>query len=100
MNTRRLLIASFVFLAPGIYLLCAYCNGTTGFQASDSIPGNSLTINITTTGYPEIAGLPLTLFGLLLLALSVLAAIVGEIRAPRARKKVEELASSDGSDAP
>jgi hypothetical protein len=96
MNTRRLLIASFVFLATGVYLLFAFCHGTTGLQAGDTLSSNSIKIDMTTTGYPEIAGVPLTLIGSLLLMISFVAAIVGEIRS--FRKKKEPAAVADSPD--
>ena len=91
MKTRRLLIASFVFLATGIGLLFGYCNGTAGFSAGYPISGTSLKLDITTTGYPALIGLPLTLIGSLLLIISVIAAIVAEIRSPRAKPRSEKL---------
>jgi hypothetical protein len=94
MNTRRLLIASFVFLAAGVYLLCAFCHGSTGFQASDTISANSVKIDIATTGWPALAGTPLTIVGLLLLMISFVAAIIGEIRAPRTRRTPSQLMES------
>jgi uncharacterized membrane protein len=94
MNTRRLLIASFLFLASGVSLVCGYCNGTTGFAANIPVSGSSVKIDITTTGLPALAGLPLTVLGLLLLVISVFAAIIGEIRAPRVKKKPTEAVES------
>jgi uncharacterized membrane protein len=80
MITRRLAIVSFVLLATGIGLLAAYCNGSAGFDFSDALTGDVLKLDITTTGYPMIFGLPCTLFGLLLLIATVISAIVAEIR--------------------
>jgi hypothetical protein len=87
MKTRRLLIASFVVLTTGIGLLFGYCNGTTGFSAGYPLSGSSLKLDVTTTGFPAIAGLPLTLIGSLLLVISFIAAIVAEIRSPRSKSK-------------
>jgi len=91
MKTRRLLIASFVFLAIGIGVLSGYCNGTAGFSAGYPISGTTLKLDITTTGFPAIGGFLLTLFGLMLLVISVVAALVAEIRSPRSRPKPEKL---------
>ena len=87
MITRRLLLVSFALLATGIGLLAGYCNGTAGFDFSDALSGNVLKVNITTAGYPMIFGLPITLFGSLLLIVTVLAAGVGEIRFFLSRRK-------------
>jgi uncharacterized membrane protein len=87
MKTRRLLIVSFIFLAAGVGLICGYCNGTAGFSAGIPLTGSSIKIDITTAGLAAITGVPLTLIGLLLLIFSVIAAIIGEIRAPRTKPK-------------
>jgi hypothetical protein len=87
MKTRRLLIAAFVFLATGSYLLFGYCNGTTGFSTGYPISGSSLKLDITTTGFPAIGGMLLTVFGLLILVMAVIAAIGGEVQSVLSRKK-------------
>ena len=81
------MIDSFVLLATGIGLLAGYCNGSAGFDFSDALSGDVLKLNITTTGYPMIFGLPITLFGLLLLIATVVSAILGEIRSVLLRDK-------------
>jgi uncharacterized membrane protein len=90
MRTRRLLITSFVVLAVGVYLICNYCNGSTGFSFAYPVSGSSLKIDITTTGLPALAGVPLAVLGLLLLTSSVVAALVGEIQTLRAKRKPAE----------
>ena len=87
MKTRRLLIVSFIFLAAGVGLICWYCNGTAGLSAGFPLTGSSIKIDITTTGVPALIGVPLTILGLVLLIFAVIAAIVGEIRAPRTKPK-------------
>jgi len=91
MKTRRLLIASFVFLAAGVGLFFGYCNGTAGFSAGYPMSGTSLKLDITTTGYPALSGLLLTLIGSLLLVICVIAAVVAEIRSPGSKAKSEKL---------
>jgi len=103
MKTRRLLIASFVFLAIGIGLIAGYCNGTAGFSTGYPFSGSSLKFDITTTGVPAIAGLLSTAMGLVLLIVSTIAAIVAEIRAPRIKSKkpdYESLAKSSETPLP
>jgi uncharacterized membrane protein len=92
MRTRRWLIASFVVLTTGVSLLFGYCNGTAGFSAGYPISGTSLRLDITTTGYPAIIGFIQTLNGLFLLIISVIAAIVAEIRFLRPKPKMEKVA--------
>jgi uncharacterized membrane protein len=98
MITRRLVVVSFILLATGIGLLAGYCNGDAGFDFSDALSGNVLKLNITTTGYPMIFGLPITLFGLLLLIATVISAVVAEIRSVllRAREKKDSSPAESG----
>jgi hypothetical protein len=90
MKTRRLLICSFISLAIGLSLLFGYCNGTAGMNAGYPISATSLNISITTTGYPALFGIPLTILGLLLLTISFIAAIVGEIRSRKRKSERKE----------
>ena len=87
MKTSRLLILAFLLLAAGVTLIFAYCNGTTGFDAGYPVSGTRIHIDITTTGYPTLIGVPCTLFGIVLLCLAFLGAIVREIKAFRIRKR-------------
>jgi len=87
MKTRRLLIVSFLFLASGIGLIAGYCSGTAGFSAGYPLSGTSIKLDITTVGLPALTGVPLTVIGLVLLIFSVIASIIGEIRAPRTKPK-------------
>ena len=95
MKTSRLLILAFLLLAAGVTLIFAYCNGTTGFDAGYPVSGTRIHIDITTTGYPTLIGVPCTLFGIVLLCLAFLGAILREIQAVRTRKR--KAASSDGA---
>ena len=72
---KPLLLISVVLLAAGLGLLFAYCHGSTGVTFSDSLPGASLHIDITSTGWPMLAGLPLTLLGALLLVIAWIMAL-------------------------
>jgi hypothetical protein len=72
---KPLLLISVVLLAAGVGLLFAYCHGTTGATYGDSLSSASIHIDMTTTGWPVLVGLPLTLLGALLLVLAWIAAL-------------------------
>lgn len=67
---KPLILISVVCLAAGVSVLFAYCNGTTGFTAGYPFSNTSLHLEITTTGVPALAGVPLTLLGAFLLILA------------------------------
>jgi hypothetical protein len=79
MKTSRLLLLAFLLLAIGIVLIAGYCNGTAGFSAGIPVDGTKIHIDITTTGWPALMGVPCTLFGLFFLCLAFLSAVAKEI---------------------
>ncbi len=85
MKLGRLMIAAVLFLGAGVWLLFANCNGTTGANFGYPLSGCKLTIDITTTGAPVLVGIPLVVIGLLLTAISLIAAIVVQFQGPRDR---------------
>jgi hypothetical protein len=84
MRTGRALIGAVLFLGAGIWVLFAYCNGTTGLNFGYPLDGCKLTVDITTMGPPVLVGLPLVGMGMLLMAIAFIAAIVSQFRNPRA----------------
>jgi len=87
MKTGRVLIGAVLFLGAGIWVLFEYCNGTAGMNFGDSLSACKLTIDITTVGMPVIVGIPLVGFGMLLMTIAFIAAIVAQFRRPRAVAK-------------
>jgi len=79
MKTSRLLIAAFLLLAAGIWLLCNFTHGNAGFSASSNMPDTKVNLDLTTTGWPAVIGVPSVLFGALLLVLAFFSAIAKEI---------------------
>ena len=80
LRSDRPLILSVLLLAAGIGILFGYGNGTGGFNASFPMAGAQVQAAITTYGPAAMGGLALTALGVLLLAWSFLAAIVGQVR--------------------
>jgi hypothetical protein len=80
LRSDRPLILSVLLLAAGIGIIFEYGNGTGSFNASFPMAGASVQAAITTYGPAAMGGLALTALGVLLLAWSFLAAIVGQIQ--------------------
>jgi hypothetical protein len=87
MKTRRLFLAAVVLLAFGIWLLAAYFQGSAGFAAGDAISAFSIKLDVTTTGFPAIFGVPAVGLGSLLLIGSSIATVVLEVREAFSRKR-------------
>ncbi|HTJ30062.1 MAG TPA: hypothetical protein VL346_06165 [Acidobacteriaceae bacterium] len=85
MKTSRLLILAFLLLAAGVSLICGYTNGSAGFDFGIPVGGTKLHLDLTTTGWPALLGVPSLLFGATLLCLAFLSAIVKEVIARRSR---------------
>lgn len=82
MKSDRLVIAAVIFLAAGLGLLFGFTNGATGLNIGYPFSATSLRVDITTTGIPVLAGLPLVAAGALLLLFALIAAIVSQFRRP------------------
>ena len=76
MKSESVLIGSFILLAIGLGLIFGYTHGTVDFSTAYPVSGASLQISISTTGVPAVAGVPLTLLGVLLLIAAVISAIL------------------------
>lgn len=83
MRTGRVLIGAVLFLGAGIWVLFAYCNGSTGASFAYPLSGCKLTIDLTTIGTPVVVGIPLVGIGMLLMAIAFIGAIVAQFRGPR-----------------
>jgi len=76
MKSDYILIGAVLLLAAGLGLIFGYTHGTVLFSAAHPVAGSSLQVSINTTGLPAMAGVPLTLVGLLLLIAAAISAIV------------------------
>lgn len=86
MKTSRLLIVAFLLLAVGVFLIANYTHGDAGFSVAVPVAGTKISLNINTTGWPALVGVPSLIFGMLFLILAFLSAIGKEILLRRARK--------------
>jgi hypothetical protein len=77
-----MVIGAVLFLAAGLGLLFGFTDGTAGVNLGYPFSATKLHVDITTTGIPVIAGLPLVAAGALLLFIALIAAIVSQFRQP------------------
>jgi hypothetical protein len=89
MKSDRLVIGAVLFLAAGLGLLFGFCNGTTGLNLAYPFSGTNVHVDITTTGIPALAGLPLVAAGGLLLFIALIAAIISQFRRPESHHAPE-----------
>ena len=89
MKSDRMVIGAVLFLAGGIALLVGYCNGTTGLSVAYPFSETRLHVDVTTSGLPVLAGLPLVAAGVLLLFIALIAAIVSQFRRPDSHRSSE-----------
>jgi hypothetical protein len=82
MKSDRWVIAAVLFLAAGLGLLFGFTDGTAGVNLGYPFSATKLHADITTTGIPVIAGLPLVAAGALLLFIALIAAIISQFRRP------------------
>jgi hypothetical protein len=87
MRTGRVLIGAVLFLGAGIWVLFAYCNGTTGANFGYPLSGCKLTIDLTTMGTPVAVGIPLVGIGMLLMVIAFIGAIVAQFQGPRVESR-------------
>ena len=80
MKSDRLVIGAVVFLCGGIGLLFGFTDGTTGFNIGYPFSATRLHVDITTTGIPVLAGLPMVAAGVLLLFFALIAAIAAQFQ--------------------
>ena len=89
MTLERVLIGSVIFLAIGLGLIFGYTHGTVGFSAAYPTSGASLQVSLNTTGTPAMAGVGLTLLGLVLLLWALVEAILRQMQGPPLGSKRE-----------
>lgn len=94
MTAERVLLASVLLLAVGLGLIFGFCHGTASFSAAYPLAGSSLQVSLTTSGIPAVAGLALTLAGLLVLLWAVIASLVAQAPGPGLTSKREGHPSS------
>ena len=87
LKIRRFFLIGGVLLAVGAWLILTYCQGSIGGQAGDHISAFSIKIDMTTTGYPAVFGLPAALLGAFLLLVGVIATVVLEVRSAFSRTR-------------
>jgi hypothetical protein len=80
MKSDRLVIFAAVFLAAGLGLLFGFTNGTTGLSVGYPFSATRLHVDMTTTGIPALAGVPLVGAGAVLLLFALIAAIASQFR--------------------
>jgi hypothetical protein len=80
MKSDRMVIGAVLFLAGGLALLFGFTDGTASVNLGYPFSATKLHLDLTTTGIPVIAGLPLVAAGALLLFIALIAAIVSQFR--------------------
>ena len=76
-RVKGVLVTAVVCLSTGIGVLFAFCHGNTGVQFAYPFSAASVHVDITTTGVPAIAGLILTIGGVMLLMVATIIALIG-----------------------
>ena len=79
MKPDRPLLASILFLAVGLFMTFAYCQGTAGLSAGFPVSSSTIHFSATTSGPAALGGIVLTAVGVVLLAWSFLVALFGLI---------------------
>jgi hypothetical protein len=80
MKSDRMVIGAVLFLSGGLGLLFGFTDGTTGFNIGYPFSTTKLHVDITTTGIPVLAGLPMLAAGALLLLFALIAAIAAQFQ--------------------
>ena len=82
MRTDRFLIAALVFLVGGLWLTFEWGHGNVGLNVAFPVAGTKLAIDVTTTGWPVMTGIPLMIVGVLLMILAFIAALIAQFHRP------------------
>ena len=80
MKSDRLVIFAVLFLAAGVGLVFGFTNGSTGLNVAYPFSETRVHIDITTTGVPVLAGIPLIAAGAVLLVFALIAAISSQFQ--------------------
>lgn len=79
MKPDRPLLASILFLAVGLFLTFAYCQGTAGLSAGFPVSSSTIHFAATTSGPAALGGIVLTAVGVVLMAWSAILALIGQV---------------------
>jgi hypothetical protein len=82
MRTDRWLIAALILLAGGLWLTFEWGHGSAGLNVGFPAEGTKLSIDITTTGWPVLTGVPLVAIGILLMVVAFAAAVITQFHRP------------------
>lgn len=80
MKSDRLVVFGILLLAIGIWILFAFCQGSTGLNLGYPFSAMSFHIDLTTTGIPAMVGVPCVALGALLLVIAFFVALVSSFR--------------------
>ena len=84
MRTDRWLIAALVFLVGGLWLTFEWGHGNVGLNVAIPMATTKISIDVFTTGWPVLTGLPLVLVGLVLMLIALVTAVVAQFHHPTA----------------
>ena len=76
MSTRKLFVASAIFLLVGLVSLWSKWNGNAGVTAGDTISAWSVTFNGSVHGWPAMIGVLAVLLGVVLFLIALLQALM------------------------
>jgi hypothetical protein len=82
MRTDRWLLAALAFLIGGLWLTFEWGHGNVGANVAFPAAGTKLAIDLTTTGWPVMTGIPLVMIGALLMAIAFIAAVIAQFHRP------------------
>ena len=82
LRTDRWLIAALAFLVGGLWLTFEWGHGAAGLNIAFPAQGTKLAINVTTTGWPVMTGVPLVIVGVLLMAAALVVAVIAQFHRP------------------
>jgi len=82
LRTDRWLIAALVFLVGGLWLTFEWGHGNVGLNVAFPMASTKLSVDVFTTGWPVLTGLPLVLVGVVLMMIALIAALVAQFHHP------------------
>ena len=91
---RGVLVIAVICLGAGLGVLFAFCHGATGMQFAYPFSAASLHIDVTTTGFPAVAGFALTALGAFLLVVATVIALIGMGRSRVDRRPIKRRESA------
>lgn len=82
MRTDRWLLGAFVLLAGGLWLTFEWGHGNVGLNVAFPVSGTKLTVDVFSTGWPVLTGLPLVIVGAALMLVALVTAIIEQFHRP------------------